>query len=61
MAVESEPEIKLRRTGGVGPNANWEWQLVDAEGKVVKKGTAVGDEAAAFAAARKMRDRLKKG
>jgi hypothetical protein len=61
MAVESEPEIKLRRTGGVGPNANWEWQLVDKDGKVLKRGSAVGDEAVAFATARKARDRLKKG
>jgi hypothetical protein len=61
MAVESEPEIKLRRTGGVGPSANWEWQLVDSAGKVVKRGTAVGDEAVAFATARKVRDKLKKG
>jgi hypothetical protein len=60
MAVEPELEIKLRRTGGVGPNANWDWQLVDKDGKVVKKGSAVGQEAAAFATARKARDRLRK-
>ncbi len=60
MAVESELEIKLRRTGGAGPNTNWDWQLVDKDGKVVKKGSAIGQEAAAFATARKARDKLKK-
>ena len=59
MAVEEELEIKLRRTGGVGPNANWDWQLVGKDGKVVKKGSAVGQEAQAFATARKARDKLK--
>jgi hypothetical protein len=61
MAVKSELEIKLRRTGGAGPNAKWDWQLVDGEGKVVKKGSALGEEAAAFATARKARDKLAKG
>ena len=57
----SELEIKLRRTGGVGPNTKWDWQLVDAEGKVVKSGSALGEEAKAFATARKMREKLVKG
>ena len=33
MAMSEELEIKLRRTGGVGPNAKWDWSLVDAQGK----------------------------
>ena len=57
----SELEIKLRRTGGVGPNTKWDWQLVDAEGKVVKSGSALGEEAKAFATAHKMREKLAKG
>jgi hypothetical protein len=56
-----EIEIKLRRTGGVGPNTKWDWQLVDADGKVVKSGSALGEEAKAFATARKMREKLAKG
>ena len=60
MAVEAELEIKLRRTGGVGPNAKWDWQLVAADGTVVKKGSAVGEESTAFATARKARDKLAK-
>ena len=57
MAVEKELEIKLRRTGGVGPNTKWDWQLVAADGTVVKKGSALGEEAKAFATARIARDR----
>lgn len=60
MAVNAELEIKLRRTGGVGPNSKWDWQLVAADGTVVKKGSAVGEEARAFATARKARDKLAK-
>ena len=52
MAVSAELEIKLRRTGGVGPNTKWDWSLVDAEGNVVladyvirlPHGTAVANE-----------------
>jgi hypothetical protein len=55
-----ELEIKLRRTGGNGPNTKWDWQLVDADGKVVKSGSALGEEAKAFATARKMREKLAK-
>ncbi len=57
----SELEIKLRRTGGVGLNTKWDWQLVDADGKVIKSGSALGEEAKAFATARKMREKLAKG
>ena len=58
MAMSEELQIKLRRTGGVGPNAKWDWSLVDAQGKVVKKGSAMGEEAKAFATARKAREKL---
>ena len=61
MAVKSELEIKLKRIGGFGPNAKWDWELVDGDGKVAKKGSALGEEAAAFATARKARDKLAKG
>jgi hypothetical protein len=60
MAVNSELEIKLKRTGGAGPNTKWDWQLVTADGTVVKKGSALGEEAKAFATARKMREKLAK-
>lgn len=58
MAVNAELEIKLRRTGGVGPNTRWDWSLVDAAGAVVKKGSALGEEAKAFATAKKAREKL---
>jgi hypothetical protein len=61
MAVEKGLEIKLRRTGGVGPNSKWDWQLVAADGTVVKKGSALGEEAKAFATARIAREKLAKG
>lgn len=60
MAVKSELEIKLKRTGGAGPNTKWDWQLVDADGNVVKKGAALGEEAKAFATARVAREKLAK-
>ena len=60
MAVSGELEIKLKRTGGAGPNTKWDWQLVAADGTVVKKGSALGEEAKAFATARKMREKLAK-
>jgi len=60
VALDANLEIKLRRTGGVGPNAKWTWELVDANGKVVKAGTALGEEHRAFATARKARDKLTK-
>ena len=58
MALDKELEIKLRRTGGVGPNTKWTWELVGADGKVVKSGTALGEEHRAFATARKAREKL---
>ncbi|MDC9823602.1 hypothetical protein PRN20_07655 [Devosia sp. ZB163] len=57
----TELEIKLRRTGGVGPNTKWDWSLVDSSGTIVKKGSALGEEARAFATAKKARDKLAKG
>lgn len=57
MAAAKDPEIRLRRTGGVGPNTKWTWELV-ADGKVVKSGTALGEEHKAFATAKKARDKL---
>lgn len=61
MAVSGELEIRLKRVGGVGPNSKWDWELVDADGKIAKKGSAIGEEAKAFATAKKMRDKLTKG
>lgn len=58
MAMNSELQIKLRRTGGVGPNTKWDWSLVAADGTVVKKGSALGDEARAFATAKKAMEKL---
>lgn len=54
----SDYQIKLRRTGGVGPNANWTWEIHDADGKVVKTGSAVGPEHKAFATARIAKEKL---
>lgn len=54
----SPPEIRLKRTGGAGPNTQWQWQLV-AAGRVLKQGTALGDEAKAYATARKAGDKLR--
>lgn len=56
----SELQIKLRAKGGAGANMNWQWELVDATGAVVKSGSAVGNEAKAFATARIARDKLAK-
>jgi hypothetical protein len=53
-------DIKLKRTGGAGPNTQWSWEIHVA-GKVVKTGSAVGDEAKAYATARKFADKLAKG
>jgi hypothetical protein len=60
MADEKHLDIRLKRTGGAGMNAQWTWELVGADGAIAKKGTSVGDEARAFATARKMRDKLTK-
>jgi hypothetical protein len=49
MAVSAELEIKLRRTGGVGPNTKWDWSSRRRRsGTVVKKGSALGEEAKCF-------------
>lgn len=45
-------DIRLRRTGGSGPHSQWAWE-VHHEGKLLKKGTALGEEHKAFATARK--------
>lgn len=61
MATEpGKHEIRLHRTGGSGPNAQWQWQVL-AEGRVLKKGTALGEEHKAYATARKVSERLAKG
>ncbi|KFL27696.1 hypothetical protein [Paradevosia shaoguanensis] len=51
-------DIRIRRTGGAGPNAQWQWEVLDAEGNVLKKGTALGEEHKAFATARKAKEKL---
>lgn len=56
--ADSNYDIKLKRTGGAGPNTQWQWEI-HADGKLVKKGTALGEEAKAFATARKVADKLK--
>jgi len=58
MSEQSAYQIKLRRTGGVGPNTNWQWAIHDATGKPVKTGTAVGPEHKAFATARIAKEKL---
>ena len=58
--ADAKHDIRLKRTGGAGPNAQWQWEI-HADGEVVKTGTAVGDEAKAFATARKVADKLAKG
>jgi hypothetical protein len=58
--ADSKHDIRLKRTGGAGINAQWQWEIFVAD-KSVKKGTAVGDEAKAYATARKVADKLAKG
>jgi len=58
--ADEKHDIRLKRTGGAGPNAQWQWEI-HADGKVLKEGTAVGDEARAYATARKVADKLAKG
>lgn len=58
MSEQSSLQIKLRRTGGVGPNANWHWEVQDVSGKVLKTGSAVGPEHKAFATARIAKEKL---
>lgn len=55
--ADTKPDIRLKRTGGAGLNTQWAWE-VRVEGKVVKSGTAVGDEPKAFATARRAAERL---
>lgn len=61
MSEQSNYEIKLRRTGGVGSNTNWQWQVQDGEGKVLKSGSAVGEEHKAFTSARIAKEKLEAG
>ena len=61
MSEKSSLQIKLRRTGGVGPNSNWHWEVQDADGKVLKTGSAVGEEHKAFATARIAKEKLEAG
>ena len=60
MSEQSSYQIKLRLKGGSGPNANWHWEIHDADGKVVKTGSAVGPEHKAFATARIAKEKLEK-
>ena len=53
-------DIRLRRTGGAGPNTQWQWEI-RKDGKLLKSGTALGEEHKAFATARKVSDRLARG
>jgi hypothetical protein len=48
----SKLDIRLRRTGGSGPNTQWAWEVRHG-GRLLKKGTALGEEAKAFATARR--------
>ena len=52
------PDIRIRRTGGAGLNAQWQWEVLDPEGRVLKRGTATGEEHKAFATARKVKEKL---
>jgi hypothetical protein len=58
--ADNKHDIRLKRTGGAGPNAQWAWEI-HVDGAVAKRGTAVGDEAKAYATARKVADKLAKG
>ncbi len=58
--TENKHDIRLKRTGGAGPTTQWTWEI-HSDGKLVKKGSALGDEAKAFATARKVADKLAKG
>lgn len=58
MSKQSNLQIKLRRTGGMGANANWHWEVLDADGKSLKTGSAVGPEHKAFATARIAKEKL---
>lgn len=58
--TDTKHDIRLKRTGGAGLNTQWTWEIY-VDGKVVKKGSALGEEAKAFATARKFADKLAKG
>jgi hypothetical protein len=58
MSDKSSYEIKLTRKGGMGANTNWHWEVQDADGKVVKSGSAVGEEHKAFTTARIAKEKL---
>ena len=58
--TDPKHDIRLKRTGGAGPNTQWQWEI-HIDGDVLKKGTAVGDESKAYATARKVADKLAKG
>ena len=58
MTQNNALSIKLRLKGGSGPNANWHWEILDADGKVVNTGSAVGPEHKAFATARIAKEKL---
>ena len=51
-------EVKLRRTGGSGPGTQWQWEIRGADGAVLKKGTALGEEHKAFAVAQRIKAKL---
>jgi hypothetical protein len=59
MSEQSSYQIKLRLKGGSGPNANWQWEILDGD-KVIKTGSAVGPEHKAFATARIAKEKLEK-
>jgi hypothetical protein len=58
--ADTKHDIRLKRTGGAGINAQWQWEIFVGD-KPIKKGTAIGDEAKAYATARKVADKLAKG
>ena len=51
-------QIRLRLKGGSGPNSNWLWEILDAQGAVIKTGTISGPEHKAFATANQAKDKL---
>lgn len=57
--ADTKHDIRLNRTGGAGPNTQWQWEI-HVDGKIVKKGTTIGEEGKAYATARKVADKLAK-
>lgn len=53
-------QVRLRLKGGSGPNSNWLWEIHDAQGNVIKTGTAMGPEHKAFATATHAKAKLAK-